>query len=73
MQGADSEPRVYSMENGDSKNSQYKDAEGNTLQSLLTAETTNATRFLAADDIDFDNVTASEIAAIDPETIGKGR
>ena len=37
-----------------------------------TAETTNATRFLAADDIDFDNVTASEIAAIDPETIGKG-
>lgn len=72
LQGADSEPRVYSMENGDSKNSQYKDAEGNTLQSLLTAETTNATRFLAADDIDFDNVTASEIAAIDPETIGKG-
>ena len=72
LQGADSEPRVYSMENGDSKNSQYKDAEGNTLQALLTAETTNATRFLAADDIDFDNVTASEIGAIDPETIGKG-
>lgn len=70
LQGAASEPRVYSMNNMDSKNPQYKTSDGVDLKTLLTDETTNDTRYLLMPStFSFESATVNDVKAIDITTI----
>lgn len=70
LQGAASEPRIYSMNNQDSKNTVYKDPSGATLQSLLmqNEDLINNTSFLKLPaSFDFESATATEVNALTSE------
>lgn len=65
MNGNAQSVRIYSMENGDSKNSEYA-YNGTNISSFGVI---NATRFKLLDGFDFENATAEEISAIEAATI----
>lgn len=70
LQGASSEPRVYSMNNMDSKNGQFKTSDGIALNTLLTPETTNDTRYLKMpSSFSYESATIEDVENIDAETI----
>lgn len=65
MNGNAASVRIYSMENGDSKNSEYS-YNGKNISAFGVI---NATRFKLLDGFDFENATAEEISAIEAGTI----
>ena len=66
MNGNAQSVRIYSMENADSKNAEYKNDAGD--KNIGAFSPINATRFKQVD-LDFATATAADIAAIDPASI----
>lgn len=66
MNGNAASVRIYSMENADGKNGEYKNEAGD--KNIGAFSPLNATRFKQVD-LDFDAATAADIAAIDAATI----
>lgn len=67
MNGNAQSVRIYSMENADSKNAEYKDEAGS--RNISAFSPLNATRFKLAADLNFDTATAADIAAVDVASI----
>ncbi|MDE6045677.1 MAG: hypothetical protein K2G10_00030, partial [Alistipes sp.] len=66
MNGNAQSVRIYSMENADDKNKEYKNDAGD--KNINAFSPLNATRFKQVD-LDFATATAADIAAIDPASI----
>ncbi len=66
MNGNAQSVRIYSMENADGKNAEYKNEAGD--KNIGAFSPLNATRFKQVD-LDFATATAADIAAIDPASI----
>lgn len=67
MNGNAQSVRIYSMENGDSKNAEYKNEAGD--KNIGAFSPLNATRFMLLTDLSFDTATAADIATIDAATL----
>jgi len=70
LQGAASEPRVYCMNNKDSKNPQFKTSDNIALSTLLTPETTNETRYIVMpSSFSYESATVADVEAINADDI----
>ncbi|MEA4936520.1 MAG: T9SS type A sorting domain-containing protein [Paludibacter sp.] len=70
LQGSASEPRVYCMNNKDSKNPQFKTSDNIALSTLLTPETTNETRYLTMpSSFSYESATIADVEAINEQDI----
>ena len=65
LQGASSAPRIYSMNNLDSKNALYKTSDGTALNTLLDDATTNLTKFYRIPGpFSFESATTDDVEAL---------